>query len=91
MDVAIAPYTEEAPPWLCPLKILQYRAQGVPVVAADRGDCRALVGDGGEIVAPSLADRPDLWAEVVAGQLDRAWLPWVRTWDEVVAEALEGL
>lgn len=89
MDVAIAPYGEDAPPWFCPLKIAAYRAQGVPVVAADVGDARLLVGDGGEVLpvgAPLGA-----WAEAIVRARDRTRVRWVRAWDEVVAEALAGL
>ncbi len=43
MDVGLAPYTDDAPPWLCPLKILHYRAQGVPVLATNVGDVGLLL------------------------------------------------
>lgn len=89
MDVAIAPYGPGAPPWFCPLKIAAYRAQGVPIVAADLGDARHLVGDGGELlpVGASVGD----WADAVRRGRARARIPWVRTWDDVAAEALAGL
>ena len=44
MDVAIAPYPLESPPWFCPLKIQEYLAQGVPVVATDVGESTVLDG-----------------------------------------------
>jgi glycosyltransferase involved in cell wall biosynthesis len=85
MDVALAPYSPDAPPWFCPLKILAYRAQGTPVVSSDVGDCALLVGAGGTIVPGGLDD-------TVAAI--RAWrgtrcAPWTRTWAHVVAEATE--
>ncbi len=81
MDVGLAPYRADAPPWFCPLKILEYRAQGVPVVAADVGDCRAL---GAAIVVD------DDWVGAIHAALGELRVPWVRGWDQVVAEALAG-
>ena len=46
----MAPYPD-SPPWFCPLKILDYRAQGTPV-ASDIGDVAALVENAGSVVAP---------------------------------------
>jgi glycosyltransferase involved in cell wall biosynthesis len=88
MDVGLVPYANDAPPWFCPLKILQYRAQGVPIVASDVGDCRALIGNHGEIVA---GDAPQHWADAIRRQAETPRIPHQRTWDEVVAEALDGL
>lgn len=82
MDVGLAPYGADAPPWFCPLKILAYRAQGTPVVATDVGDCRVLTGEGGTIVeVGDLVDAITAWRGRRAG-------PWVRSWAQVVAEGL---
>jgi glycosyltransferase involved in cell wall biosynthesis len=85
MDVGIAPYPTDAPPWFCPLKLLQYRAQGVPVVATDLGDCARLVGDAGLLVD---TDAAAAWASTIrlAAELPRQ--PWIRSWATVVDEAL---
>ena len=88
MDVGLVPYAADAPPWFCPLKILEYRAQGVPVVARDIGDCRSLIGDAGEVVA---SDDPKVWADAIRRQASRPRSPHMRSWDEVVAESLHGL
>ncbi len=85
MDVAIAPYRTSAPPWFCPLKVLAYRARGVPVVAADIGDCRLLVGDGGAIVEH---DDLDEWADAIRSALELPRARVARTWRHVVREAL---
>jgi alpha-maltose-1-phosphate synthase len=82
MDVGLAPYAADAPPWFCPLKVLEYRAQGVPVVAADVGECRSL---GASIVAD------DDWCSAIEAALGHPRVPWVRSWDDVVVEALAGL
>lgn len=87
MDVGIAPYAADAPPWFCPLKVLAYRAAGLPVVAPARGDCVPLVGDAG--VAPA-GDQPVDWASAVADSLGRGQR-WVRPWDAVIDEATAGL
>ena len=50
LDVGLAPYPADAPPWFCPLKILDYRAQGTPIVASDVGDVAALVENAGSVV-----------------------------------------
>lgn len=78
MDVGLAPYGPDAPPWFCPLKVLAYRAQGTPVVASDVGDCRALVGDGGT-VGEDLVDAVRAWR---GRRAERR----VRTWEDVVRE-----
>ena len=85
LDLGLAPYPPDAPPWFCPLKILDYRAQGTPVLATDRGEARALVGEGGAVVPPD-----DEAALIEEG---RAWLgrraaPWLRSWRHVASEVL---
>ncbi len=80
MDVGLAPYAADAPPWFCPLKILAYRAQGTPVVAADIGDCRQLVGSGGT-VGEDLVDAVRAWR-------GRRTAAWVRSWADVVRDGL---
>jgi len=88
MDVGLVPYPQSAPPWFCPLKILEYLAQGVPVVASDLGDCRSLIGEHGEVLD---TDEPASWAAAIRRQAARHRTCRVRSWDEVVAEALDGL
>ena len=87
MDLGLAPYPADAPPWFCPLKVLDYRAEGTPVVASDIGDCRLLVGDQGSIVAPG-----DVQAMAAAA---RSWRgrrcePTPRTWADVARELLQA-
>lgn len=82
MDVGLAPYGPDAPPWFCPLKILAYRAQGTPVVASDIGDCRLLTGEGGYC-------GPDLYDGILAWRGRRA-APHLRAWRHVVDDALAG-
>ncbi len=80
MDIGLAPYQSDAPPWFCPLKILAYRAQGTPVVASAIGDCALLTGDGG-YCGPDLQDGIEAWR-------GRRAAPRVRSWGEVVGEGL---
>lgn len=87
MDVGLAPYGADAPPWFCPLKILAYRAQGTPVVATDTGDCGALVADAGTVVSPG--DPVAALADAVRGWRGRRVAPFVRTWEDVVREGLD--
>jgi len=89
MDLGLAPYPADAPPWFCPLKVLDYRAQGTPTVATDVADCRHLVGEHGSVVAPG-----DLrgMADAILGWRGRRVTPAPRSWTTVAAEliALNG-
>lgn len=87
MDIGLAPYGSDAPPWFCPLKIVAYRAQGTPVVATDTGDCRLLTGSGGTVL-PCDADTALLAEACRAWQNVRRPAPSIRTWDTVASEIL---
>ncbi len=87
MDVGLAPYPDDAPPWFCPLKVLEYRAQGTPVVASDIGDCRLLTGKGGTIVPPGDLDA---MASAVRTWRDRRPPASTRSWAQVARELLDG-
>ena len=66
MDVAVAPYPQLPDFYFSPLKIYEYLAAGLPVVASDIGPCADILDDGdlGVLVAPG--DVPGL-AAVLAG------------------------
>jgi glycosyltransferase involved in cell wall biosynthesis len=83
MDVALAPYPADAPPWFCPLKVLDYRAQGTPIVGTDVGEVRALVGEGGTVVPPGDEDALCKAVQAWIGQRVR---PRVRSWQTVARE-----
>ena len=85
LDVGLAPYPEDSPPWFCPLKILDYRAQGVPVVASAVGDVPELVGSGGTVCPPG--DDEQLISAVHSwlGKRPEADL---RSWEDVADEIL---
>ena len=87
MDLGLAPYPADAPPWFCPLKLLDYRAQGTPAVAADVGDCAHLLGDAGSIVPPgdvaAMAEAARRWR-------GRRCAPWVRSWTDVARALLDA-
>ncbi|RME23826.1 MAG: glycosyltransferase [Deltaproteobacteria bacterium] len=85
LDVGLVPYREDAPPWFCPLKVLDYRAQGTPVVGTDVGDTAALTGTGGTIVPP---DDDDALVEATQAWLGRRVAPHVRSWRQVGEEIL---
>lgn len=85
LDVGLAPYPADAPPWFCPLKILDYRAQGTPVVATNVGDCRALVGDTGTVVAP---EDEDGFIDAVQSWIGRRVVPTPRSWQDVGSEII---
>jgi glycosyltransferase involved in cell wall biosynthesis len=52
MTVAAAPYRRQADFYFSPLKIVEYLAAGLPVVASDQGDLAHLVGKAGLMVRP---------------------------------------
>lgn len=84
MDVGLAPYGADAPPWFCPLKILAYRAQGTPVVAPDLGDCAELTREGGVMLEAGAGI--DDWVDAVRREAGGRYTPKVRSWGEVVGE-----
>lgn len=85
LDVGLVPYAEDAPPWFCPLKVLDYRAQGTPVVGTDIGDTAALTQEAGTIVPPG---EDAALAEAVRSWLGRRTEPMVRSWEQVGRELL---
>ena len=87
MDVALAPTPPSAPPWFCPLKILEYRAQGVPVVASHYGDNAELVGAGG-LTVPT--PTPEAWAHAIRHAFTMPRIRYIRSWDQVIGEALSN-
>ena len=80
MDVGLAPYPADAPPWFNPLKIGAYRAQGTPVVATDVGDNALEVGDGGAVVPP---DDEDALLAACREQCVERKAPFRRSWRDV--------
>ncbi len=52
MDIGVAPYTAQDGFYFSPLKVAEYLAAGLPVVASDQGDLREIVGDAGVLVPP---------------------------------------
>ncbi|NOY25792.1 MAG: glycosyltransferase family 4 protein, partial [Oligoflexia bacterium] len=85
LDVGMVPYQTQAPPWFCPLKVLDYRAQGTPVVGTNIGDTDLMIGQGGTVVEP---DDTDAMTQAVAAWLGRRTQPWVRSWRQVGREVL---
>ena len=58
MDIAVAPYEPQAGFYFSPLKVFEYMAAGLPVVASNQGDLPEIIGDAGILVAPG--DEPAL-------------------------------
>ena len=52
MTVAVAPYRRQAEFYFSPLKLVEYLAAGLPVVASEQGDLPLLVGKAGLVVSP---------------------------------------
>jgi len=99
MDVAVAPYRDLRPFYFSPLKLVEYMAAGVPVVASSGGEIDDLVQDGvtGLLYRPGdagslaralerLASDPLLGNRLARAARDRVIRE--RTWDEVVRQIL---
>jgi glycosyltransferase involved in cell wall biosynthesis len=52
MTVAVAPYRRQTDFYFSPLKVVEYLAAGLPVVASEQGDLAHLVGKAGLTVTP---------------------------------------
>jgi glycosyltransferase involved in cell wall biosynthesis len=52
MDIGVAPYIAQTGFYFSPLKVAEYLAAGLPVVASDQGDMREIVGDAGLLLLP---------------------------------------
>ncbi len=90
-SVGLAPYRRLEPFYFCPLKVIDYAAAGLPVVASDQGDIARLVGSGGVLVDPdsdtalveataSLLADPDRRRRLGRAGRSKAWAE--RSWVE---------
>jgi glycosyltransferase involved in cell wall biosynthesis len=50
MDVAVAPYEPQPGFYFSPLKVMEYMAAGLPVVASNQGDLQQIIADAGVLV-----------------------------------------
>lgn len=100
--VAVAPYPGEQDHYFSPLKVLEYAAAGLPVVASDVGQMRTLVRDGvtGLLVPPGdvaalaaavdgLVSVPERAARM--GAAGRRHVEAGHTWHHVLGHAVDGL
>jgi glycosyltransferase involved in cell wall biosynthesis len=90
MDVATAPYAAQEDFYFSPLKVAEYLAAGLPIVASAQGDVPAMVGDAGLLVPPGdpqalasalsrLCAEPEVRRDLAANARARAWnLDWSR-------------
>ena len=101
-SIAVAPYPASEDHYFSPLKIYEYAAAGLPVVASAVGQVPQIVGDGrtGVLVPPS--DPGALAAAIDAlvadpararrlGQAGRARAASEHSWDRVLDRILDGL
>jgi glycosyltransferase involved in cell wall biosynthesis len=90
MDVATAPYSAQEDFYFSPLKVAEYLAAGLPIVASAQGDIPAMVGDAGLLVPPGdaralasalarLCAEPERRRSLANHARARAWdLDWMR-------------
>lgn len=98
MDVAVAPFEHLDDFYFSPLKVTEYMASGLPVVASRQGDLPQLLGDSGMLVKPGdhkalgdallvLARDPNLRQRLgKAGQIRARAMSWAS-----VARRVEGV
>jgi len=98
--VGVAPYHPDEFFYFCPLKVVEYMAAGVPVVASSLGDIPWLVGDAGALVGAADVDALiDETARLVADPATRAEMGRrgrnraLRdlTWDAAAAATLDAI
>lgn len=100
MHVAVAPYPASGPFYFSPLKIVEYQAAGVPVVASAIGQIPQLVrhretgwlvpaGDSRAIAEACLAIRADSSQAATMANVARARTLAERSWDAVAARILD--
>jgi glycosyltransferase involved in cell wall biosynthesis len=99
MDVAVAPYPPRSPFYFSPLKVYEYMAAGLPIVASrigqleellDSGDCGVLCapGDPAALAEALAALRRDPARRRRLGEMARAKVRRESTWDAVVHRIL---
>lgn len=86
-DVGLGTGDPDRMPWVCPLKLLDYRAAGLPIATTASGDSARLVAHDDVVVDPWDPDAAARAIRSVAGPRR----VWVRSWDTVVDEALADL
>jgi glycosyltransferase involved in cell wall biosynthesis len=99
MTVAAAPYRRQTDFYFSPLKIVEYLAAGLPVVASEQGDLAHLVGRAGLMVSPDDAVELAVALDTVLGDpaLQRAMHVAARrhavgmTWDAAAAQVEAAL
>jgi len=93
--IGIAPYRRQDPFYFCPLKVIDYLAAGLPIVATRQGDIPTLVDDAGILVHPdddrglalavaSLLEDPGRAAQLGSNGRHRAWA--TMTWTQAAAD-----
>jgi glycosyltransferase involved in cell wall biosynthesis len=70
-DIGLAPYSPDAPAYFSPLKLFEYLAAGLAIVAADIPGVRDVTGSEAAVLIPP-GDAPALAREVAALAADRA-------------------
>ncbi len=70
-DVAVAPYRDDAGGYFSPLKVVEYQAAGVPVVASGGRGVEELVRDGGTGILFTSGDPASLARALATCRLDR--------------------
>jgi glycosyltransferase involved in cell wall biosynthesis len=99
MTVGIAPYRAQRDFYFSPLKVAEYLAAGLPVVASRQGELAEIVGDAGLLVRPDdVGELAEAIGRILADQALRSRMQQAArdrartmTWDQVATQVEEAL
>ena len=99
MTLGVAPYRGQADFYFSPLKVAEYMAAGLPVVASRQGELAEIVGDAGLLVNPDdVKELAEAMSRILAHDVLRSRMQQaarqraeIMTWDQVAARVEAAL
>jgi glycosyltransferase involved in cell wall biosynthesis len=99
MTLGVAPYRAQTDFYFSPLKVAEYLAAGLPVVASRQGELSEIVGDAGLLVNPDdVKELAEAMSRILAHDVLRSRMQQaarqraeIMTWDQVAARVEAAL